>query len=82
MRYACLTARHHEGFALFDSKASDFSSVASPATRDLVAEYVESRRRANIGVGQKLSTARGRTAYVPLHTTTDRKRPPPASATG
>ena len=35
MRYMVLTTRHHDGFALFDSKASVFNSVKSPAGRDL-----------------------------------------------
>jgi alpha-L-fucosidase len=46
MRYACLTTRHHEGFALFDTQVSDFKS-----RRDLVAEYVTACRQAKIGVG-------------------------------
>src|SRR3989339_13287 len=25
MKYMCLTTRHHEGFALFDTQASDFN---------------------------------------------------------
>ncbi len=39
MRYICLTAKHHEGFALFDSKVSSYNSVqASPCKRDFVRE--------------------------------------------
>jgi alpha-L-fucosidase len=46
MRYACLTTRHHEGFALFDTQVSAFKS-----RRDLVAEFVTACRQAKIGVG-------------------------------
>jgi len=45
MRYLCLTAKHHDGFALFDSKASDFTSPkSSPCKRDLVAEMAQACR--------------------------------------
>ncbi|HNQ35462.1 MAG TPA: alpha-L-fucosidase, partial [bacterium] len=51
MRYAVLTTRHHDGFCLFDSRASDFTSVRTAAGRDFVAEYVEACRRAGLKVG-------------------------------
>jgi alpha-L-fucosidase len=51
MKYMVLTARHHDGFCLFDSKASDFTSVKSAAKRDFVAEYVKACRRAGLKVG-------------------------------
>lgn len=57
MRYACLTTRHHEGFALFDTRVSDFNSQNSPTGRDLVREYVEACRKAKIGVGLYYSVA-------------------------
>ena len=52
-KYMVLTTRHHDGFCLFDSKASmdDFTSVRSAAGRDFVAEYVEAVRRAGLKVG-------------------------------
>lgn len=51
MRYMCLTTRHHEGFALFETAASDFNSVKSPCGRDLIREYVEACNELDIGVG-------------------------------
>lgn len=36
MKYMVLTARHHDGFCLFDSKASGYNSVNSAAKRDFV----------------------------------------------
>jgi len=51
MRYAVLTTRHHDGFCLFDSKVSDFTSVKSAAKRDFVAEYVSAFRRHGLRVG-------------------------------
>src|SRR5699024_6508265 len=37
MRYAVLTTKHHEGFAMFDTALSDYNSVAV-CGRDFVAE--------------------------------------------
>jgi alpha-L-fucosidase len=41
MQYVNLTTRHHDGFCLFDSKHTEFTSTRSPARRDLVAELAE-----------------------------------------
>ena len=39
MRYVVFTSKHHEGFALYDSKASDYNSAKAPRFgRDLLAE--------------------------------------------
>jgi alpha-L-fucosidase len=46
-----LTARHHDGFCLFDSEASDFTSVKTAAKRDFIAEYCEACREAGLRVG-------------------------------
>jgi alpha-L-fucosidase len=51
MKYMVLTARHHDGFSLWDSKASGFNSANSAAGRDLVGEYVKACRAAGLGVG-------------------------------
>ncbi len=51
MQYMVLTARHHDGFSLFHTKASDFNSVTSAAGRDLVAEFVEACRNEGLKVG-------------------------------
>ena len=51
MTYMVLTARHHDGFCLFDSQVSDFTSVKTAARRDLVAEYVQACREAGLKVG-------------------------------
>lgn len=50
-RYMVLTTRHHDGFCLYDSQVSDFTSVKSAARRDFVAEYVAACRRAGLRVG-------------------------------
>ena len=51
MKYIVLTTRHHDGFCLFDSKVSDFTSVKTAAKKDFVAEYVKSCRKAGLKVG-------------------------------
>lgn len=51
-RYAVLTTKHHDGFALWDTQASDLSAPkASPAGRDLIAPYVQAMREAGLRVG-------------------------------
>ena len=50
-KYMVLTTKHHEGFCLFDSKYSDFTSANSPCKRDIVAEYVTAARKAGLKVG-------------------------------
>lgn len=51
MKYAVLTAKHHDGFCLFDSKLTDYKSTNTKAKRDLVAEYLEAFRNEGIKVG-------------------------------
>lgn len=51
MRYMCLTTRHHDGFALWNSRASDYNSVKAPCGRDIVGEYVAACRKRGIRVG-------------------------------
>lgn len=50
MRYAVLTAKHHDGFCLFDTKTTDFNAVKA-CGRDLVWEFVEAFRAEGLGVG-------------------------------
>jgi alpha-L-fucosidase len=50
-RYLVLTARHHDGFCLWDSQASDFTSVKTAAKRDFVGEYVDACHKAGMKVG-------------------------------
>ncbi len=51
MKYMVMTAKHHDGFCLFDSKYTDFTSVKTIAGRDLIAEFVEACRDEGLGVG-------------------------------
>ena len=50
-KQACLTTHHSGGFALWPSKATNYSILASPFSasgRDIVREFVDSMRRASI----------------------------------
>ncbi len=51
MKYIVLTTRHHDGFCLFDSKVSNFTSVKTAAKKDFVAEYVAACRKYKIKIG-------------------------------
>jgi alpha-L-fucosidase len=57
MRYAVLTAKHHDGFCLFDSAVSSLTSVHTGARRDLIRDYVEAFRAAGLKVGLYYSLA-------------------------
>ena len=51
MKYVVLTAKHHDGFCLFDSKYTDYKVTNTPAGRDLIKEYVEALREEGLKVG-------------------------------
>jgi alpha-L-fucosidase len=53
MRYVVLTARHHDGFALWSSPGSwgGFDAVRHAAKRDLVRPFVDAVRQAGLRVG-------------------------------
>ena len=51
-RYTVLTTKHHDGVALWDTKAGDLSVVKStPAGKDLVAPFVEEVRKHGLKLG-------------------------------
>jgi alpha-L-fucosidase len=51
MRYAVLTTKHHDGFCLFDSELTDYTSVNTPYGADAVSAFVEAFRAAGLKVG-------------------------------
>ena len=51
MQYVVMTAKHHDGFCLFDSQYTDFKSTNTPIGRDLVKEFVEAVRGEGLKVG-------------------------------
>lgn len=50
MKYVTFVAKHHDGYALWDTKASDFNSVDYPAQRDFVKELAIACEKANLGL--------------------------------
>jgi alpha-L-fucosidase len=49
MKYMVLTAKHHDGFAMFDSPSNDYNIVKrSPFKRDAVKELAEACRRGGL----------------------------------
>lgn len=58
MKYIVITSKHHDGFALFDSAASDWNAVkASAAGRDLLAPLATATRAAGLRFGLYYSQA-------------------------
>ncbi|MDR0370883.1 MAG: alpha-L-fucosidase [Prevotellaceae bacterium] len=50
-KYFVITAKHHDGFALWDSKVDDFNIMQSPYGKDVIAELVEACKRHGIKYG-------------------------------
>lgn len=51
MKYVVLTTRHHEGFALWDTKYSDYKAPNTPIKKDLLKPFVEALRAEGLKVG-------------------------------
>jgi alpha-L-fucosidase len=69
MKYIIITAKHHDGFAMFDSKADTFNIVATPFHRDPIRELAEECKTQGVKLGFYYSqdqdwTAPGGAAYL------------------
>ena len=51
MRCIVITAKHHEGFAMFDTKASDFNITNTPFGRDIMYELARACQEEGIRLG-------------------------------
>ncbi len=51
MRYAVMTAKHHDGYCLFDSKLTDYKISPRFDGRDLVREFLDAFRAEGLRVG-------------------------------
>jgi alpha-L-fucosidase len=50
-KYMVVTARHHDGFSLFNTEFGNYSSINSPVKKDLIREYVDAAHDAGIKTG-------------------------------
>lgn len=51
MKYAVMTAKHHDGFCMFDSAYTDFKCTNTPAHRDFIRDYLDAFREEGLKVG-------------------------------
>lgn len=51
MRYVVITAKHHDGFCLWDSAATDYKITNTPFGRDALREFVEAFRAEGLKIG-------------------------------
>ncbi len=51
MKYVILTAKHHDGFCLFDSKYTKFKSTNTQLKKDIVKEFTDAVRKEGLKVG-------------------------------
>ena len=50
-KYMVMTAKHHEGFCMWDTKLTNYNSMQQGPKRDLVREFVEAARAEGLRVG-------------------------------
>jgi alpha-L-fucosidase len=72
MQYAILTAKHHDGFALFHSAHSDFSVAHAAYGGDIVREFVDAVRAEGLRVGLYFSLSDWHHPDYPAFTDADR----------
>lgn len=51
MKYVVFTAKHHDGFSMYDTKFSDYKVTNSPIGRDLLRELIDAFRAEGIRIG-------------------------------
>lgn len=51
MKYAVITAKHHDGFCMFDSKYTDYKVVNTTYGKDIIKEWVDAFKEAGLKVG-------------------------------
>ena len=50
MKYITITSKHHDGFCLFKTEATDYNSLQSPAKRDLIGEMAKACEKYKLGL--------------------------------
>ncbi|MCH7812306.1 MAG: alpha-L-fucosidase [Chloroflexi bacterium] len=72
MQYAVITAKHHDGYAMFHTAQSDFSIERSPFGRDIVREFVDAMRDEGLRAGVYFSLIDWRHPDYPAFTEADK----------
>ena len=57
MKYAVLTAKHHDGFCLFDSKYTDYKITNTKYQKDAVREFLDAFRAQGLNASKNSLTA-------------------------
>ena len=57
MKYIVITSKHHDGFALFDSKVTDWDVMATPYSKDLLKPLVDACHQQGMKIGFYYSQA-------------------------
>ncbi len=76
MRYLVITSKHHDGFALWDSKVSDYDIMASPFGRDVLRELSTACRKYGIQFSTYYSICDWRHPDYPLGSPGGKTRKP------
>jgi alpha-L-fucosidase len=71
MKYMVLIAKHHDGFAQFDTKVSGYNIMASPYAKDIVRAYADACHKQGMKLGLYYST---RDWYHPDYLVGDNKK--------
>ncbi len=57
MKYVVFTAKHHDGFCMWDTKQIDYNIMNSPFGRDIVGELAAAAKRQGLAFGAYYSTS-------------------------
>jgi alpha-L-fucosidase len=72
MQYATLTAKHHDGFAMFDTRHSTFSIMHAPYGKDIVRAFIEAFRAEGLRIGLYFSLSDWHHPDYPAFTEADK----------
>ncbi|UAB69201.1 alpha-L-fucosidase [Vibrio sp. SCSIO 43132] len=78
MKYVVLTAKHHDGFCLWDSSTTDFKSTNTPFGRDIIKEYVDALKEEGLKVGFYYSLIDWHHSHFPIDVFHPQKNHPDA----
>ncbi|NLX81749.1 MAG: alpha-L-fucosidase, partial [Proteiniphilum sp.] len=51
MKYAVITAKHHDGFFMFETKHTNYNVMNTPYGKDIIKEWVDAYKEAGLKVG-------------------------------